>query len=81
MSRLYGRLKSDRRKTDATVGANHHLETHLTWGSASNPEKAFEALLIWNKDADYPILHLWISKDIHVELSCPGEPTFTHKPI
>jgi len=72
MSRLYGRLRSDRRKTDAMVGANHHLETTLTWGSAGNPQKAIDVLLVWNKDAEHPTLTVDVPEGLAVLVYADG---------
>jgi len=66
MSRLYGRLQSDRRKTDATVGANRSMSCKLTWGSASNPKTAMDVSLVWDKEKPWPSLVIDLPDDIDI---------------
>jgi len=67
MSRLYGRLSSDRRKTDATVGANYRITVNLTWGSANNPKPLLHAYVYWRKDTDYPSVCIQLPTNVEVE--------------
>lgn len=79
MSRLYGRLQSDRRKTDATVGANNYLSSKITWGSASNPKVALDVSITWDKEDEYPHLIIDIPDDIDVIVYDSGGPQFARK--
>lgn len=72
MSRLYGRLKSDRCKTDATVGANEGLSTFLTWGSAHKINQAMDVLMTWRKGINYPVLVVDIPDDVKVRMYRSG---------
>jgi len=80
MSRLYGRLQSDRRKTDATVGANESLTCRLTHGSAHNPKMAMDVLLTWHKGLACPSLVIDISDNIRVRMFRSGRQVYGRDP-
>ena len=56
MSALYGRVRSDRRKTDATAGANQEIEFTITYGSANDPKVAIYGVVSKLPDGSF---YLW----------------------
>ena len=77
MSRLHGRLQSDRRKTDATVGANEHIVSRIHWGSASNPKLACEVSVMWSKGEKVPFIMVSIPGDDNISVYHKGIKAFT----
>ena len=49
MSRLYGIMKSDMAKTEATRRADEEIEVAILWGDKWNPKVAVEVKVVWEK--------------------------------
>lgn len=64
MSRLYTIVKSDRRHTNATAGANYETETAIAWGNAHNSEIAIHVQVIWGEDDTTPHVGVTLGKNV-----------------
>jgi len=59
MSRLYGIMRSDMAKTEATRRANEEIEVVVLWGDKENPKVAVEVKVVWEKGEEKPTVRVF----------------------
>ena len=59
VSRLYGIMKSDMAKTEATRRADEEIEVAILWGDKWNPKVAVEVKVVWEKGEEKPMVRVF----------------------
>lgn len=77
MSRLYGRISSDRCKTDSTAGGNYRMWFKGLYGSASNPMQAFKAYVTYAKGEEIATVVIDLPSDVDYQVFVDGVLTLT----
>lgn len=68
MSRLYARTHSDRRKTDATAGANEVVKSNHYWGSANDSHQAVSVITTWHRSKDKPTVTVVLGYGVNYQV-------------